>query len=70
MATRSKKDTDGQDTDGREFGVFQKDDARVTAWTVEDAVRYRFDGWEEIVPASPENREPTPDSSTGESTSD
>lgn len=53
--TSSKKQPVGQ-----EFGVFSRgegaDTQTVTAYTVEDAVRYRFDGWQEVAPAAPENQ--------------
>lgn len=38
------------------FGVFKKDDQQVVAWSIDEAVRYRFDGWEEVAPALPENQ--------------
>lgn len=60
MATSSSKKKD----DGQGFGVFRKGDdgPTVIAYTVQEAVSYRFEGWQEIAPASAENKldEPQP----------
>lgn len=48
-------------SDGVEYGAFRKDGQTVVALTVDDAVRYQFDGWEQVQPPAPENQPPEPD---------
>lgn len=53
MASSSKKKDDGQG-----FGVFQKgeDGPTVVASTIQEAVYYRYEGWQEVAPAAAENQ--------------
>lgn len=45
--------------EGQAFGVFKKDDREVIANSVDEAVYYRFNGWQEVAPASPDNQPST-----------
>lgn len=50
----------GKKNDGQAFGVFERDGVQVVAASVDDAVRYRFDGWTEVAPAAKENQPEQP----------
>lgn len=54
MASTTSKN---KSSDGQGFGVFTRGEQEVTAWSAEEAVRYRFEGWQETQPAAAENRE-------------
>lgn len=50
--------TSSKKNEGVEHGVFEKNGQTFIALSLDDAVRLRFDGWEEVQPAAPENLPP------------